>query len=97
MASTVAIPTTIINFRTQANTKKKAVELFKQMGLDMSSALNMFLAKVVETKSIPFRVTTVNGYTPEFEASILEEIRQRKNKDYKTFDNVEEMMIDLKN
>lgn len=95
MASTVAIPTTIINFRTKKSVKDKAVKLFNQMGLDMSSALNLFLAKVLETKSIPFRVTTVNGYTPEFEKMLLEEIKGHKG--YKTFDTVEEMMIDLKN
>jgi DNA-damage-inducible protein J len=92
MASTVAIPTTIINFRTQANTKKKAVELFKQMGLDMSSALNMFLAKVVETRSIPFRVTTVNNYPIEFEKQLLE-LSNEKNK--KQFKDTKDLMLYL--
>lgn len=97
MASSVAAltsDTAIVNFRTKKSVKERAARLFEKMGLDMSSALNMFLSKVLETKAIPFRVTTVNGYSPEYERYILDEIKNHK--DYKKFKTIEEMMIDLK-
>ena len=93
MSNTITLDTAVINFRTKKSVKDKASKLFEKMGLDMSSAMNMFLSKVLETKSIPFRVTTVNGYTPEYERFLLDEIKNHK--EYKTFKNVKEMMLDL--
>ncbi len=84
------MPMAIINFRAKTNVKEKAAKLFEQMGLDMSSALNMFLTKVVDTKSIPFRVTTINGYTPEFEKALLGEIKNGRK--HKKFNSIQDMM-----
>lgn len=76
--TSLAIPMTIVNFRTKTNIKEKAAKLFGQMGLDMSSALNMFLVKVIDMKAIPFRVTTVNGYPEKFERELLELSNEKK-------------------
>ena len=42
-----------INIRTDYNLKKKADSLYNKLGLNMSTAINMFLAESVRTKSLP--------------------------------------------
>ena len=49
--------TTTITIRTDKAVKKKAQRLFSDMGLDMSTAMNMFLRKSVEENAIPFEVS----------------------------------------
>lgn len=44
-----------INFRTDAHTKQSAEELFDALGLDMSTALNMFLKQAVREQALPIR------------------------------------------
>lgn len=46
-----------INFRTDAQTKQSAEELFDALGLDMSTALNMFLKQAVREQALPIRPT----------------------------------------
>ncbi len=42
------------NFRTNSELLASARKVFAEKNLDMTSALNMFLQKVVETNSVPF-------------------------------------------
>ena len=42
-----------INIRTDSNLKKKADTLYNKLGLNMSTAINMFLAESVRTNSLP--------------------------------------------
>lgn len=44
-----------INFRTDAQTKQSAEKLFEALGLDMSTALNMFLKQAVREQALPIR------------------------------------------
>ena len=48
--------TTNINIRIDAKLKKDSETLFKELGLNMSTAINMFLTKCVNTGGIPFKV-----------------------------------------
>lgn len=45
---------TNINIRTDSDLKKKAERIFADLGLNMSSAVNMFLKAVVRENGIPF-------------------------------------------
>lgn len=69
----MATKTAIINVRTDAATKRAAQFVFKRMGLDLSSGVNMYLARVAQDKAMPFTPRTINGFTPEYEARILRE------------------------
>lgn len=40
--------------------KKTAEDALKEMGLDIATACNMFLAKVAKEQRIPFNITTYN-------------------------------------
>jgi len=50
--------TTHINIRSDADTKNKAQEIFASLGLDMSTAINMFLRQTVRQNDLPFVLTT---------------------------------------
>lgn len=67
--------TQTINIRINKNTKQQAQKIVEKMGLDLSSAVKLFLTKVILTKSIPFEIRTANGFTPAQEAKILKEAK----------------------
>lgn len=52
------MPTTNINVRADSEIKSKAQEIFSSLGLDMSTAINMFLRQTVRQNDIPFVLTT---------------------------------------
>ena len=86
--------TQTINVRIDKNIKKQAQKVVEELGLDLSSAVKLFLNKVVMTKSIPFELRTVNGYTPEYEARLLKEVKNMK-KNGKRYANLDEMWREL--
>ena len=45
---------TSITIRMNSETKTKAQELFSSLGMDMSTAINLFLNEAIEFKGIPF-------------------------------------------
>ncbi len=49
--------TTNLKIKVDATLKKEADLLFKNLGLDMSTAINMFLIQCINTSSIPFEVS----------------------------------------
>lgn len=50
--------------RIEEDVKKQAVELFNQLGIDMSSAVNMFLRHSIMRGGLPFSVE-IPRYKPE--------------------------------
>ena len=49
--------TTNINIRTDSELKAKAQKVLSELGLDMSTAINVFLTQVVYKNAIPFEIT----------------------------------------
>lgn len=49
-----------ITFRTDEKTKKEAEKIFREMGLNMTTGLNLYLAMVVNEKQIPFIIRAKN-------------------------------------
>lgn len=47
---------TTITIRTNSNTKSAAQELFSNLGMDMSTAFNIFLKKALNYRGIPFEL-----------------------------------------
>ncbi|MCX6738668.1 MAG: type II toxin-antitoxin system RelB/DinJ family antitoxin [Candidatus Parcubacteria bacterium] len=64
---------TTLQIRIDSKTKTSAQKVFKELGLDMSSGMKIFLQQVVNTESIPFPLRTANGFTVEKERKILAE------------------------
>lgn len=64
------VPTQV---RIDANLKKQATELFSQLGMDMSSAMNIFLKQCVLRGGLPFEVTI-----PQYKPEVLEAMEEAK-------------------
>ena len=58
-----------ITARVDENVKKEAETLFKKMGLNMSTAMNLFLKKCILEQGIPFELKVPNE---EIEENIQE-------------------------
>lgn len=48
--------TTALNVNVDAKNKKAATDILKGLGLNMSTAINMFLAQIVKRDGIPFEI-----------------------------------------
>jgi addiction module RelB/DinJ family antitoxin len=46
-----------INIRTTSELKSRATQVLQSMGLDMSTAVNLFLTQVVYKNAIPFEIS----------------------------------------
>ncbi len=47
-----------INVNTDAETKAEATKLLHEMGMDMTTAINIYLKRIILEKGIPFEVST---------------------------------------
>jgi len=63
------------NVYLDADIKKKAQEIFKQYGMGLSDAFNIFLAQSVMQRGIPFEIKIPNEET----ATVIKEARESKN------------------
>ena len=84
---------TTINIRIDKQIKKEATELFEDLGLDMSTALNLFLRKSIAYGGIPFEIRKPNADT----LAAMEEVEQIKSGKLKAkrYNNLNEMFSDL--
>ncbi|PIQ76555.1 type II toxin-antitoxin system antitoxin, RelB/DinJ family [Candidatus Peregrinibacteria bacterium CG10_big_fil_rev_8_21_14_0_10_49_24] len=80
---------TTIQVRTKEKTKKTAQKILSALGMDMSTAINLYLVQIIEHKGIPFAITTENGMTPEEEAQILNDLMNAK-KSKRTYSSAKE-------
>ncbi len=87
--------TTNLNIRVDSNLKKDSDLLFKDLGLNMTTAINMFLTKCVKTSSIPFKIEEPKPSKRLKKAlKELEDMEKHPEK-YKAYNNVDEMFEDL--
>ena len=83
-----------INIRIDEETKKMSQKIFKEMGMDLSTGIKIFLNAVNREKRIPFEVRTENGFTPEYETELLREVEDAL-KNGKSYNSVDEMFEDI--
>ena len=83
------VPTQV---RIDENIKKQATELFSQLGMDMSSAINIFLRQCVMRGGLPFEVVV-----PQYKSEVIEAMEEAKaiskdpnTKRYNSFSDVME-------
>lgn len=60
--------TTSISVRMDAETKREGEELFKELGLNMSTAINMFVKQAIRENRIPFIVGDPKPNTESLQA-----------------------------
>lgn len=83
--------TTNVNFRLDKKTKKEAEELFEDLGLNMTTALTMFIKASIRDQGIPFEV---KKQVPNAEtiAAIEEGRRIANDPNVKGYDNMEDLI-----
>lgn len=69
----------MVNFRMDADLKKRMEEACKEMGLTMTTAFILFATKVSREKRIPFEVTADPFYSAENMARLRESISQMES------------------
>ncbi len=83
--------TTNINVRVDSALKQEAEALFEDLGLNMSSAINMFLRSAINHNGIPFEVKR-SIPNAETKAALRECEEMKKNPDkYKRYDSFDEI------
>lgn len=89
--------TTNLNIRVDSTLKQESDLLFKSLGLNMSTAINMFLTKCVKTSSIPFKIEEPKS-SKELQKALKEVDYMMKHPDkYKSYNSVEELFEELDN
>lgn len=83
------VPTQI---RIEEDLKKQSMQIFKLLGIDMSSAVNMFLRQCVMRGGLPFDVV-VPQYKPEVIEAMEEAKRISKDPDSKRYKSFSDAMV----
>lgn len=82
-----------INIRIDAEKKAKAQELFSSLGIDMSTAINLFIQQAIDFNGIPF---VIRRYNKETEEAFAEIEQMKKNPEqYKGYTDIDELFEDL--
>lgn len=83
--------TTPINVNVDTKIKEQATTILKDLGLNMSTAINMFLTQVVKRDGIPFEITNPKPSKDLIEA--LEEVEYMKKhpEEYPSYDNWDDL------
>ena len=82
-----------IQIRVDAKTKAAARKTLNALGLDMSSAVNLFLTNVINRQAIPLDLRTENGFTIAQEVAIVAETEEAKLS--KGLDDLDDLFADL--
>lgn len=89
--------TTNINVRVDANLKQSAEALFADLGLNMSTAITMFLKSAVNHGGIPFEVKRMSP-NAETKAALAEYDQMKLHpENYKRYDSFDDLMNEVLN
>ncbi|MCG2694930.1 type II toxin-antitoxin system RelB/DinJ family antitoxin [Candidatus Parcubacteria bacterium] len=69
---------TTLQIRIDKKTKENARKVFEKIGMDLSTAVRLFLKQAERTKSLPIKGLTENGSTPEYEDLLIREAKWAK-------------------
>lgn len=87
--------TQTLNVRINKSTKDQAQKIVEKMGLDLSSAVKLFLNKVVMTKSIPFEVNTKGRMNDPKFIRMIQDDTNWTLKNGKRYSSAKEMFDDI--
>ena len=80
--------------RIDAEVKKQATSLFENLGLDMSTAVNLFLHQCVLRGGLPFSVE-IPHYSQDTLEAMVEARRISRDPEIKGYDNMEDLKAAL--
>jgi len=84
--------TTNLNIRVDVEVKRQAEAIFSELGLNMSTAMNMFLRYSVRYGGIPFELRIEEPNTKTLAA--IDDVNNNRNMS-KTFNSVNTLLEDL--
>lgn len=83
-----------LNLYIDENLKEEAAKLFKDLCLDLSTAVSIFFRKALLVHGIPFEITT-ESYNKETQDAFKEIKKSKKHPEqYKDYSSVNELMED---
>ncbi len=84
-----------VNIRIDEKTKAQAEEVFANLGLTASAAINLFYKQVIRTNSIPFELKTEKPNKVTRKALREVEMMDKNPDKYKGFKSTKDLMEDL--
>lgn len=86
---------TLVNFRIDEKTKKEMEKVCEELGMTVTTALNIFIKKMIREKRIPFDVSIEPFYSENNMKAIDESIKQLKEGKVivKTMEELEAMAV----
>jgi DNA-damage-inducible protein J len=85
----MSLPDTYVRSRIDADTKERAAEALRAMGLSISDAIRLLMLRVADERRLPFEIKAPNTTTRK----AMAELEAGKGK---TFPSVEALMADLR-
>ena len=88
-----------LNVNVDAKVKEEATTILKELGLNMSTAINMFLVQIVKKDGIPFEIVNSKPNRKTRKAlreadKIIKDIKSGKRKGYNNTKDLMESLID---
>ena len=87
--------TTNISIRMDSDLKAQADALFGELGMNISTAFNIFVRQALREGRIPFEIS-LNQPNRETLAALMEAERIAKNSSVKGYTDLDELFADLK-
>ena len=87
--------TTNLSIRIDKELKERAEQLFSELGMNMTTAFNIFLRQAVRQGKIPFEVS-LNTPNAETIAAMEEAVRLSRDPNAKRYSAVEELLAEVR-
>ena len=81
---------TLVNFRIDENTKKEMEQVCNELGMNVTTALNIFIKKMIREKRIPFDVS-IDPFYSESNMRALEKSKKELEKGNVVIKTLEEL------
>ena len=81
---------TLVNFRIDENTKKEMEKVCDELGMNVTTALNIFIKKMIREKRIPFDVS-IDPFYSDSNIIALEESKKELEKGNVVIKTLEEL------
>lgn len=89
------MPTVSMNIRMDSAVKKQAQELFSALGMDMTTAVNIFLRQAIQRQGMPFDVALNRPNAETLEALAEVEEMKKHPEQHKGYTDADAMMKEL--
>lgn len=87
--------TSIVQFRIDDDLKNEAIAIYDKLGIDLSTAMRIFLKRTVMENGIPFPMTLERGYDPAEALRALHELNAQAVKNGVSEMSLEEINAEI--